>query len=399
MSNKILNWLAGGFFRKLGSMLVYIFIALIIGYFVSNSDIKLPFSDLLGIEKVSAATVPQWSDSLPALQNVIYRDCSGTNTCSTGVSISSEYFTTSSGNYRMFMVNTSSLTVASNGVSISSFVNSVTSGYLYRIDYYICSNKDLSLDRFSYSIYTNLYSTPGVNNNIYNVASRNALNVEVQEGSTPSFSYCGVVSGLVVPDSNYSWSTLRIKSSTSTSGVYYQLLATDISELGLYTDTIQTIVENAVLSSGVATSSDIDDMTTEISESQQETTDAVNDINDTLSDTDTSESSTDASDFLNGFSLDETDNITAIITLPLILINGIVNDNYSDLCTTYKNKEVCLPSGGIVWNSDSSLLDDFELFFNLVVGGFLSYKLLLSIVKSIRKMLDPVADAVEVMEL
>ena len=71
MIKQIINWTAGGFFRTLGKFLLFLVIALILGYFMAQRNIHLP---LIGIGKVNATVYESFSSA----ESRLYLDDHGT---------------------------------------------------------------------------------------------------------------------------------------------------------------------------------------------------------------------------------------------------------------------------------------------------------------------------------
>lgn len=142
-------------------------------------------------------------------------------------------------------------------------------------------------------------------------------------------------------------------------------------------------------------------------------TSAINNINGTLNDTDVNSDTNDMGDFLNDMSFDKDNSVSSILTIPIDFIQSVFDGDFTDtqdLCFTLKGVQSCLPSGSFLWNRTgchdnapfgcaSTLLNAFRTFFNLVVGGFICYKLLLGIVRTYDKALDPLDNGMEMMKL
>ena len=140
---------------------------------------------------------------------------------------------------------------------------------------------------------------------------------------------------------------------------------------------------------------------------------SINDVNNTLNDDNVNGDITDTSNFFLNFNLNGSSNFTQIVLLPLNFINSLVLGDTNDLCFILKGQQSCLPNGKILWDRNntscnsnimlgcatSSSVNAFKTFFSLVVGGYLSYKLLIHIVHMWHKILDPTKDNLEVMKL
>lgn len=113
----------------------------------------------------------------------------------------------------------------------------------------------------------------------------------------------------------------------------------------------------------------------------------------------------------------ESSGLVGVVTAPLRVINSISQGTFSDLCFTLKNKNVCLPNGNIIWQKSSRTsikgitpnwfgsgsistgIQSFVTLFNLVVGGFLFYKMGCSIKRMVEELINPTDTRIEVMKL
>lgn len=160
------------------------------------------------------------------------------------------------------------------------------------------------------------------------------------------------------------------------------------------------------------TSALINNQTQVIQNNFTQTNQNINALNDNLTDTDVSEDGNDMADFINDFELEGDSNISTLVTLPITFIeNVLVQNTTADLCVTFRGQRICLPNGKILWErnhqcdmtttlcDNSYSINDFKALFTLLVGGFLSYKMIRSIVLTMNKALDPADDYVEVANL
>lgn len=135
-------------------------------------------------------------------------------------------------------------------------------------------------------------------------------------------------------------------------------------------------------------------------------------LTDTLTDSDTTSDSNDMADFLNNMSFNKDSAISSILTIPIDFIQSIFLEEYTnDLCFTLKGVQSCLPNGKIIWNktgecnslfgcANSTTIAAFRTFFELVVGGYICYKLLIGVVRTYEQAIDPLNNgAMAVMKL
>ena len=216
---KILNWTFGACFRTLGRFLG-IFIVGVLLIFI-GSKIGFKFPDWLALNvKASTEWVDDWAQLLPNLTRVDYNDCSTTSNygngrpyCTKSMEMDYNVLTTGIGT-RPFVSTTTSMNIGTNGYVITVPTQKVKPGYLYNVNFYVCSNKNLSsathdinmgqlATKNNYNIYaqttsTNLPNTPG--------------NVE---NDSISFNTCNKVSALIVPDMESVFLNYRITSSST----------------------------------------------------------------------------------------------------------------------------------------------------------------------------------------
>lgn len=206
--------------------------------------------------KINASMAPGWASELPALGRADYKSCSGSNTCNTVQTTIVDYFESPT-ILRSFIAHESwNMDIGNNGYVITTPTGTTKTGYLYQIDYYICSNKVLTADTITPSIYVADYSDSVNPGNTYNLTARAALGTEPIIDGGRTFNSCYKYSGLVVPENDYVWSMFRIRSSNVISDVYLSLIATEVKELGLYTSTLESIIDN----SGFATSESVEEV-------------------------------------------------------------------------------------------------------------------------------------------
>lgn len=262
MIKRIFNWSFGAFFKTIGRILAY----LSVGFLLAIVCSKFGFN--FGYIQVNAANAYDWASSLPSLSRVEMRDCTASNTCTTNVSLTNDGLTTS--NYERIMFTTSSqYTIASNGLAFATYYNSLKKGYLYTANFYICSSADIT--DATPTMYTSVYDSMGVNNMTY--TSSVSVNLSNQPGNgSQSFGRCRQYTGLFVPKKdNDPWIILRLKSSKAIKS-YFQIIATEVSELGIYTDTIKEIVENS--------NSNVVDAVDKVTEETKKTSDAITSTSD-----------------------------------------------------------------------------------------------------------------------
>lgn len=152
--------------------------------------------------------------------------------------------------------------------------------------------------------------------------------------------------------------------------------------------------------------------------------DSTNAINDSINqqtqqqqqqynDTNTTQESNDSSNYILNQQDDTPSGLTSAITSPLRIIDNAISGTKNPLCFTLNGKQACIPSGDIIWGGntasnnyhhwfDSGYFNPkqtFISFFNIVVAGYLCYKMLLSMMRIFNSALDPTITRIEVMKL
>ena len=194
---------------------------------------------LNGLIRVNAQTLTNWAEGLPTLNRVQMYECQTTNKCY-DKEVNIQGLVTVNGNRDIAI--SQSLTLDNGGISIQTNVNELKPGYLYLTNYYVCAN--YSLNDVDALIYNSNYGTPGVANTIYNSTSIATLS-NIPGSGEQEFTSCKLYSGLYVPNVANNWATLRLKKSKSQSGTYISLIAVENRELGIYSETMKSIVENS----------------------------------------------------------------------------------------------------------------------------------------------------------
>lgn len=382
--NKILNWTFGACFRTLGRFLAIFIVGISLIFIGSKIGIELP--DWLALT-VNATQSPGWASELPAVGRVEYKSCSGANTCSTKFESYVDYFETTHA-LRSFVINEDAMTIGNNGYVISTPTGTLKQGYLYQIDYYICSNVDLSKSNYTPLIYTANYSSSVNPPNTYNLTARMALSGSPIIDTDRDFNYCYRYSGLVVPELDYAWTMFRITSSSVTNNVYLSTISSDVRELGIYTDTLESVIKN----SGFATADSVD----KVQESVDKVEDEIKQTQDTITNDDTSGAEGSANGFFNDFKSEDF-GLSSIVTAPLRGINAMLTDTCIAPSATYKGQTFSLPCGSMLWSRPGG--EDFKSFINVMYGGFLAYLVIRKFFLDVETLKNPNSDKVEVDKL
>lgn len=197
--------------------------------------------------KISAASnygySPGWSQNLPNLGRVDYKECTSSTEC-TALKPVNSYPGYNGNNEREYIVNdTWNMQIGKNGYVLNSPVGTLKKDYLYNIEFYICGNKQLGQE---VEIYATNYDEAYNKSNIYNEMTRTNLSPEAFLDTELNMNSCYLYSGLVVPEKNYTWAGLRIRSTDSIiTNVIIPTIAVNVRELGMYSNSLENIIQNS----------------------------------------------------------------------------------------------------------------------------------------------------------
>ena len=391
--NKIFNWTFGACFRTIGRFFAIFLIGVLLIFIGSKMGLELP--SWLSL-KLNAATITynrNWSASLPQLSRVDFKSCSGANTCNT--LLASEQTTLSindNNTLRTFNVNDEAMNIGPNGYIIETYANT-RAGYLYEVNYYICSNKNI---RSGTDV--NIYATywgDGINlGNTYNATYRTDLGTIPGDGNdNREWDYCSLFGGFVVPEQDYAWVALRIQKDSVLSSNYLSVISVEVNELGLYNGTIENIINSAITSGGLATAESVEEVNQAVEEVQQE----IQQTQDTITNEDTTGAESSASGFFNDFET-ETFGLTSIITAPLNAINSLINSSCNNLILPlpFIDKNLTLPCMNTIY---SNYFNGFFDLYQLITTGLISYYVIVRIFNLVKDFKNPEHDEIEVMDL
>lgn len=396
---KILNWFFGSFVRTIGRICALLFLAFGLFLILSKTGLLDNFSlDNLLFMQTNATNIytSNWSTTLPDLQVMSAWGCSNSTTCNTDISFYTDYMSDANGNPgRPFTSMSNPLSLGQNGYTFLSYYGAYKKDYLYMTTYYFCSNYFVNYNTNSF-IGAVDYNSPGVNLSSYSSQIITA-NLHGQPGPdpTPTFSSCREFSAYYVPNTEgLHWVALRLRNNTVQNNLYLSFISVKTEELGIYSDAIKDIVEDAISNNmtGVATESSVQQVQNTTNEIKQE----IQDTQETITNNDTSDAENQAGGFFDNFS--DTDfGLSSIITAPLRAINAMLNDTCVSPGATYKGQSFSLPCGSMLWDRPGG--QDFKNFINIFYGGFLAYFVIRSLFLDIEKLKNPNNDKVEVQKL
>lgn len=384
--NKILNWTFGACFRTLGRILAIFLVGALLVFIGLKLDIELPSWLALNIK---ADVVNGWASGLPTLSRVDYRSCNSTN-CSTDISIDTAWLENNN-EVRSYVGNSTGITIGSNGyvVMVPYYTNK---DYLYEVNYYVCSNKNLQTSDYNFEISAVGFSSGLSLEHNYKLVARSGLsNVPlIDELGGTSFYQCNLFTGLISAKYDSAWLGFRIiNTQSNVSGSWIGTIAVEVNQLGLWDGTLSNVIEN----SGFAKAESVDQVQQSVTKVQQE----IQQTQDTITNEDTQGAESSASDFFNDFTT-ETFGLTSIITAPLNAINSLLNTSCSPLVLPipFVNKNLSLPCMSSIYN------EFFGGFFNLyqiITTGLICYYIIVRIFNLVKDFKNPEHDEIEVMDL
>lgn len=293
-----------------------------------------------------------------SLINASLWNCSGSNTCSTSVSNSTNLY----GNYLVY-TSGSELTIGANGIfwAIQSPV-SFSANYLYSVSALVCYNTKANntfqfltgesgnLDAFEYPSYSKVYDNWSPNDYIY-----------LSDGGYSSLTLktCRNVSGFINPSKMGNFLGLRLRNYNGVlSAQYVWLLGLKVESLGVDSSALRSVLEDSISSSGLAKASDVNEVKkaqeqikTELKNTQQsidKQTEQQNKNHKETMDYMKDESDIDTSKVDNLVGYLPAGPLDSIINLPLSLLNAI-SSNLGKTCVapTFKvpfvNENFTLP--------------------------------------------------------
>lgn len=277
---RIINWTFGSFFRTFGRFLFYIIIGYLLFTLFNLSEIKLP--GLFDILDVYAETTDSWffdlSNHSASNYNFINHTSNGETWLTNDTQVITQNVGYASGDYYNDLYidynvssHTGTVSIASNGVSISYFTNSVLKqNYLYNIASYMCSNT--SITGATGRLTTGQTASDAINNDVvYTATNRTAVgNVLRGRITADNLTNCVVYTTNVVPIANSSWVNLKLTSSSTISSAKLYFAGFELNEIGIYDQQLQSIIQNSISSSNIATTNDINSMQSSIEENQNQ---------------------------------------------------------------------------------------------------------------------------------
>lgn len=378
MINKIFNWTIGSFFRTLGRILVYLFIAFLISMIISKSNIKLP--SLFSVLDVYAYET--WPDS----QNIsitvnganltttskLYR-ASGTHTFKIS---SDQLYIPAYSDENVFKYNYGYISTC---VSSSFAVGTYSSGYF---------SKNMRV--YMTSVPCQIYNTTAYPNSVVMY-----ITFELNQGpSTGTRTMCtiGSSSTLCTLDNSFDISVPK--------NVEYTLNSYGFSlQPFIFDDTTSSLINQnqVIINQNNQIINKLD------SQSQQQHQDSLNeqqkldDIKNNMNNSNTNSAKNDANNFFSNFTTN-THGLTGIITAPLNAIRSLTSSTCSDLVLPlpFVNQNLTLPCMRPIYEQH---FGSFMNLYDIITLGIVSYWVMVRIFGLVKDFKNPEHDEIEVVDL
>jgi len=122
---------------------------------------------------------------------------------------------------------------------------------------------------------------------------------------------------------------------------------------------------------------------------------SITDVNDSLNNSNVDKNT--GNDFFNNFNSSDNGGISGIVTAPLTLINGLLDNNSCQgLQFSVLNKEVEFPSGCMLWDQ---VPNNVEIVIQTLLYGIAAYAILAQLFKDIENLKDPNRSEVSTLDL
>lgn len=359
-----------------------------------------------------------WYYDVNLPERTFFTDCTSSNTCNTslGSTITSYSFP-----YSVDYITKSIATVTSNDGYVSigtagivilnqdSKIN-LKSGYLYTINYFVCSNANLG-SGIQWNIYSAVQSNQAtIYSQIINESTIGLNNSSLTD--IQATNYCRLFSSLIVPNSDSVNTAIHFRKPSGTaSTTRINLIGVEVIENGIYSSTVASAIQSVINSSGLATASNINEVKSAVNGVSQQVT-ALNDsiedqteqqqenheeLMNTLNDDSVNGANSEVDSLIQNSTFQDTSGLNAIISLPLNFIQ-----NLSNQCTPFTltipfiDKPVNFPCIRALLQSKVPTLYNV---LTIAINGFIIYRILLEIFAIVKRAKDPEDDRIEVLDL
>ena len=395
MIKKVSSWVLGSFFRQVGRFLFFLILGGLVFLLIQHNNINFNWTDLLGIEMVKADTYVRgvdtpWKNGSGTLlpKNGPYHYDTKTSSSSGGANQDyqvSEFYLTSSEQVDITSIKGGTVEIP---FYISATIIKSDANQVMVCPSWIYSNGTYSCSGFSTATSGIITTEPHINvwtMLVYNNGYTDMCTIDLANNKIR----CPIAQMTGNDKIWFIQVRTQVYYSDNFPGQYYYVGLGD--KVNLFKNDFVSLEENQ-------------------NQNHNETIS-------TITDTNTTSDVSSATDFFSDTNITSESALEDIVSAPLTLLNNLATGQYTGICATLNSKQICLPSGDIIWNRSSSggshggsgvhdnyhhwfsggTSENFISFFNLVFGGYILYRCLLGLFKTIHKMLDPSESNLEVM--
>ena len=260
--SKIFNWVFSGFFLTIGRFIVYILLALLLGYIFKDTKI----SDFVLFTNVHA----EWYDNIQyypsnvSIYNCTSSGCSAINGSWQDLIVDNNV----RGSWEMYS-SINELVIAQNGIVLSNYLQSnLYEGYLYLIQTYFCTSYSGSYNTFQANLnlgwsFANTATTEQVGTTYHNTAISTF-------GDAIAGNTCYIANSLVVPNGTKQVAGLHLYRSSGSVNSVVSLVGFSITNIGLYDAVTNSSLASAITNSGFASASSVQEVQDSVEQVQQD---------------------------------------------------------------------------------------------------------------------------------
>lgn len=363
--------------------------------------------------KVNAAELPYWSQDIKQFKTYFLADL--TSSSYSLPSLSYQQFETPDGSIIPYYVNSSAVSIASNGIMpIFTIDEKLMSGYVYAINFYYCGGQRISWNNTNVSIFGGWdISSTASRNNYFTYSNSNLTDINgLASSGSGVFSYCTMSTSIVVPNNLLTYVGVRLTAKSSTiSNVYLNAIGYDIKEIGIYSEEIRSILNNVVSNSGLASASSVQQVQTSVNQIQNELSNVDSSIQDqteqqhqdhqetmnTITNDNVDGASSEVDSLLENEAFNDSSGIQSIINAPLNFINSLTNScSPISITIPYIDTDLTIPC---IKQELTNHVPTLVPILSTAINGFVIYRILLDIVYLIKSSRNPDDDRIEVLDL
>lgn len=192
---------------------------------------------LIGTIRLKASSANNWAQGLPNVARGEFYRC--TSSDCTNVGLNNNGLSLEDGSIRRIFTTPN---INFDRPIIFQFpTGSLKTGYLYLGEVYICGSKNYSDS--TYTMYAGPYSTPLKSSSKQVLI--NYMGLDEQPGIEITYNMCRLYTGLFVPNEAVTWASFKLEPKTAKNNINYSIISYNIKELGIYGDTIKSIIDES----------------------------------------------------------------------------------------------------------------------------------------------------------